>query len=134
MNRLSEITERIKGTSAEPWEWSKFCKPNGGPIKTIEDLIDILALSARKSDSIELWGVTLEENDGDSKALVVCYTGNGPHSGVNSKFIAHSRSDIPYLLERILDAETILKKIQDESIEIHEVEAADDYFKRWEKC
>lgn len=73
-----------------PWTWTHFCKPNGDPILTVEDVAETIAGSAKYSERAELWGVTLADADQheDGRATVVCYTGNGPNAHNNARAIA----------------------------------------------
>jgi hypothetical protein len=80
---MNETTAPTPG----PWNWTAFCKENGEPIKTVQDVADTIAGSAHWSDRAELFGVTLDR-DGDEGKTVVCYTGNGPNAHHNSRVIA----------------------------------------------
>jgi hypothetical protein len=85
-----------------PWIWSFFCKPDGAPIQTVDDVAETIAGSARYSERAELYGVTLNDADqhDDGRATVVCYTGNGPRAHINARLIAAA----PELLDALKDA------------------------------
>ena len=71
-----------------PWTLTYFTKPDGSEIKTPQDCADTVAFSALQCDGTRLWGVTLAEKDSEGRTLVICYTGNGPHSEANARLIA----------------------------------------------
>jgi hypothetical protein len=71
-----------------PWTLTYFTKPDGTEIKTPQDVADTVAHSALQCEGKVLWGVTLGEKDEDGRILVICYTGNGPHSEANARLIA----------------------------------------------
>lgn len=72
-----------------PWLYTNFLRPDGKDIRTVEDVAETVAFSARRSDRAELWGATLDDNpDGDGCPTVVCYTGNGPNAHNNARLIA----------------------------------------------
>ena len=72
-----------------PWLYTNFLRPDGKDIRTVEDVAETVAFSARRSDQAELWGATLDDNpDGDGCPTVVCYTGNGPNAHNNARLIA----------------------------------------------
>ena len=88
---MSEKTARETGApTSGPWEFTYFCKPDGSPIETVEDVAQTIAGSARHSGRADLWGVTLNDakDTPDGKATVVCYTGNGPNAHNNARAIA----------------------------------------------
>ena len=74
--------------STAPWNFTFFTKPDGSEITTPQDVADTVAYSALQCDGATLWGVTLDEKDEDGRGLVICYTGNGPHSEANARLIA----------------------------------------------
>lgn len=73
-----------------PWIFSQFCKPDGTPIETVDDVAETIAGSARHSERAELFGVTLDDaqQHADGLATVVCYTGNGPNAHSNARVLA----------------------------------------------
>jgi hypothetical protein len=82
---------RVDGLHTDgPWADTFFCKPDGSPILTVEDVAETIAGSARHSESVDLYGVTLNDADRnpDGRATVVCYTGNGPNAHNNARVIA----------------------------------------------
>lgn len=81
---MCEAGDRTPG----PWQFTFFCKPDGSPIETAQDVAEVVAGSALKSDRAELFGVTLPRDNPDEPSVVVCYTGNGPNSHNNARFIA----------------------------------------------
>jgi len=82
-----------------PWLNTYFCKPDGEPILTVQDVADTIAGSAHHSERAELFGVSLDDakSDPDGRATVVCYTGNGPNAHNNARLIAAA----PELLEAL---------------------------------
>lgn len=66
------------------WEASKFTKLEGSEIKTVDDVIECLKISATLAGGIELYGVTPKGTD----ETIICYTGNGKTSKANALFIA----------------------------------------------
>jgi len=70
-----------------PWKFTYFSKPDGSDIETPQDVADTVAHSALQGDGTKLWGVTLDEKDEEGRTLVICYTGNGPHSEANARLI-----------------------------------------------
>jgi hypothetical protein len=70
-----------------PWTFTYFSKPDGSDIKTPQDVADTVAHSALSCEGTKLWGVSLDELAEDGSVLVVCYTGNGPHSEANARLI-----------------------------------------------
>lgn len=85
--------------TAGPWEATHFCKEDGEPIKTVEDVIETMGVSARKSGGPILHGVTTEGTD----FLTICYTGNGPKGLVNANLIA-AAPDLLDALDRLYHA------------------------------
>lgn len=74
-----------------PWIFSEFCKADGSPIETVDDVADTVSKSARRSTRAQLFGVSLDDADApDAEGLstVVCYTGNGPNAHNNARLIA----------------------------------------------
>lgn len=84
-----------------PWSYTWFCKPDGQPIETVDDVAETIAGSARHSTRAELFGVTLDDANEDERgqATVVCYTGNGPNAHNNARLIAAA----PDLLQALRD-------------------------------
>jgi hypothetical protein len=70
-----------------PWTFTYFTKPDGSEIKTPQDVAETVASSALKCEGTTLWGVTLDEPDAEGRTVVICYTGNGPHSEANARLI-----------------------------------------------
>ncbi len=70
-----------------PWTFTYFTKPDGSDIETPQDVADTVAHSSLQCEGTTLWGVTLDEKDEHGRSLVVCYTGNGPHSEANARLI-----------------------------------------------
>lgn len=90
----------LDGITAMPWGPSFFTLKSGEPIKTLADVIETMAESARVSGKAELWGVSATEPDGE---VVICYTGNGPKSEAHAKMIANVCNNWPIALERIAE-------------------------------
>lgn len=85
---LQDMNERwLNDHSPLPWTLSNFTKPDGSEIKTSQDVADTVAFSTLQCEGTELWGVTLDEKDAEGRVLVICYTGNGPHSEANARLI-----------------------------------------------
>lgn len=87
------------------WIYSYFCKSDGTPIVTVEDVAETIAGSARHSDRAELFGVTLDDADQheDGRSTVVCYTGNGPNAHNNARLIA-AAPDLLAALDELMSA------------------------------
>ena len=91
----------------EPWVFTRFLKVDGGDIETIDDVVEALTHSARKSDRAELWGVTcgVEQDDPDF-LTVMCHTGNGPTSEERARRIAaehNAHDDLVAVLKKCVD-------------------------------
>jgi hypothetical protein len=71
-----------------PWTAAVFTRPDGTPILTVEHVAETVAHSALAGDRTELYGVVLDDNDESGRAVVVCYTGNGPNAHNNADLIA----------------------------------------------
>lgn len=84
-----------------PWEFSQFTVGDDGEkITTKEQVAKQVAASALHPEgSGELWGVTIPGTN-----VVICYTGNGPHSEANAATIcelANSYDPAPGLKYRL---------------------------------
>jgi hypothetical protein len=108
---LKQIEKLCEKASLGEWDCTIFTKPDGGEIETIEDINLTMALSAVKSEYLNLYGITLAEKDRDGKCKVVAYTGNGPTSLHNAAFIAQSRTLIPSLIAKLREAIAIIKDL-----------------------
>lgn len=99
------MAQETKGPTPGPWHYSVFCKPDGAPIQTVQDVADTIAGSALYSERAELFGVTLDDADQheDGRATVVCYTGNGPNAHNNARAIAAAVTYGLALLRRMVD-------------------------------
>jgi hypothetical protein len=75
LNYIPKITEG-------EWVFTSFCKQDGSPIASSQDVADTISVSALKCDAAELWGVSTPDN------RVICYTGNGPDSKENARAIS----------------------------------------------
>lgn len=72
------------GSTPGPWELSTFTRPDGNPIKTVEDVAHTVSASAMWPGGVaELWGVTIP-----GTTAVIAYTGNGPTREANARLIA----------------------------------------------
>lgn len=74
-----------------PWIFSEFCKADGGPIETVDDVADTVRQSAQRGTRAQLFGVSLDDADtpdAEGRSTVVCYTGNGPNAHNNARLIA----------------------------------------------
>ena len=107
MIKLSEIEEYCGKATDEQFEFTTFSKISGRPIETVDDIIETMSASARKSESVELWGVTTA-NDQQGKYKVVCYTGNGPKSRENAAFISSARTDLPEAVRLLREARELI--------------------------
>ena len=75
--------------SPTPWVLRSFVWKHGKPVFTVEDVAEFLAATARNSRGMRLFGVSCkDEAAGDEP--VVCYTGNGPTSEANARFIVRA--------------------------------------------
>jgi hypothetical protein len=90
-----------------PWEYTEFTKPGGEPIASVGDVAETVAFSARQSQRAELFGVSLSAPGEDRRAVVVCYTGNGPNSHNNARLIAAA----PELLAALNQARAALRML-----------------------
>lgn len=92
--------ELLKAAQAAPqkgWRWTRFTRPDGSPIETVEHVAETTSYSATWSPAAELWGVTFHGDD-----AVVCYTGNGPNSEAHARFLAYLMpQNVIVMLERI---------------------------------
>ena len=93
-----------------PWINTFFCKRDGAPIETVEDVAETIAGSARYSERAELFGVSLDDaaQNPDGRSTVVCYTGNGPNAHNNARLMAAA----PELLKAAHAAYHALKSYQ----------------------
>jgi hypothetical protein len=118
MDRLKEIADRLKAATPGEWNWEG----------------DLLLTSDTQ------YHVVLKPfYDDDTYKISTCVFDN------DKEFIAHSKTDIPYLLTRLHEAEAELKILREDSAELaltksrlHEVEAERDKAKRetldaWDK-
>lgn len=86
--------ERSNGETAvgthTPGTWiaTYFTRPDGEPIRTVEDVVETTAHSARQSERAALFGVILDDADEEDRSTVVCYTGNGPRAEFNARLMA----------------------------------------------
>lgn len=74
-----------------PWIFSEFCKADGSPIETVDDVADTVRQSAQRGTRAQLFGVSLDDADtpdAEGRSTVVCYTGNGPNAHNNARLIA----------------------------------------------
>lgn len=94
MTELEAIAELMDGISPGVWDWTKHNREDGKPTESVEDVVAILALSARKGTGVELHGVGAKQCGED---IVVCYTGNGPRSAANARFLANAPAAIDWL-------------------------------------
>lgn len=93
--RLAEIQEREKAATEGPWDahyLSDDCADIGAGMKHLEDGI----VQAT-------WVCSVESG-------ICCGTPLTTEECANVKFIAHARSDIPWLLAKVEDLQTILKE------------------------
>ena len=81
-----------------PWEANKFTKLDGSQIRTVDDVIECLKISATLSSGVELYGVSLKNDEKN-----ICYTGNGKTSKENALFIAKACNCHEELLEALED-------------------------------
>lgn len=105
--------EAIKSMLAEisqgHWEWSRHNKPDGNPIESVDDVVEVLESSSRKGTGKYLHGVISKENGED---ITVCYTGNGPRSPMNARFLASAPDTIRYLLKCVDEKDKELLSLQ----------------------
>lgn len=123
--KQGELVSEELTHSPLPWDFTWFTKPDGSEIKTPQDVADTCAFSSLQCEGTRLWGVTLAEKDKEGRTLVICYTGNGPHSEANARLItaavnalnitqpaAAIRALIPTQPEELSDAEA--QKVADD--------------------
>lgn len=89
--RLDEIRQRAEKATPEPWEHT-----------------------FGSGDSGNNHNVRFGDNQNQFIARIVSGRGNGGHSeeACNANFIAHARSDIPWLLDRIEKLERLAGKVR----------------------
>jgi hypothetical protein len=96
---------QLKATPG-PWEFAEYTKPDGSPIKTVEDVAEATSHSALKGGLAELWGGSAVV---DGEEVTVFYTGNGPTSQANAHLIAAA----PDLYEANTKQAVLIRKAQD---------------------
>ncbi len=112
MSKLEEIKERVANATEGPWEFR-----------------DAIALygNERIHDLYQRFRVYIKETN--SSWIADC---GGSNAG-NAYFIAHARSDIPYLLDEIeklkADAELVRKRVTDWLCDKHKIAALE-----WPEC
>lgn len=84
--------EKEQAPTAGEWQFTEFCRHDGQPLRSVQDIQDTLAFSAGRSDRIALFGVSLNDADEDGRSTVVCYTGNGPNAHNNARLIACTKA------------------------------------------
>jgi hypothetical protein len=103
-----------------PWVFTWFAKPDGSEIKTQQDVADTVAHSALQPGGVTmLWGVTSQDVDEQGRVLVICYTGNGPHSEANARLIAAAINALN-ITQPIASAEPIGQGPTDSPVSEHE--------------
>lgn len=96
---MSEPTPR-------PWNFTFFCKEDGNPIVTAGDVAETISVSVFKSDTGELWGISVPGED----PVVICYTGNGPTSKANAAHIVTCVNSHELLVEACKNANKFFRK------------------------
>lgn len=97
-NGIKAIEAMLSGISSGQWDWTNHKPERGGEIKSVEDVVELLAASARKGEGLYLHGVGAKENGED---IVVCYTGNGPKSAANALFLASAPYSMRWLIAEV---------------------------------
>ena len=116
---LKAIDELMDGISPRPWDWTSHKREDGKPIQSVEDVVGILALSARKGVGLELHGVGAKQNGED---IVICYTGNGPRSAANARFLANAPAAIDWLCIALREKEAEVEALREELLESKKLE------------
>lgn len=92
-----------------PWIFSEFCKADGSPIETVDDVADTVRQSAQRGTRAQLFGVSLDDADApdaEGRSTVVCYTGNGPNAHNNARLIAAAPDLLAALKEALSELAT----------------------------
>jgi hypothetical protein len=110
---MEAIRELMAVISPGKWDWSRHNREDNKPPESIEDIVEILAQSARLGKGLELHGVIGKEGAED---IMVCYTGNGPHSAANARFLANAPEAIRWLLDFSRAAMVRLEEAEKDSV------------------
>lgn len=113
-SRLAAIKERVEALSNIPeWTAYRMVHEDTGELLTPEQLGEYVKnavkVSAAVSGSHEFLFVSVETPNGPRD---VCHVGNGPQSPVNAQFIAHARSDVPYLLDLLASQVEVIQQLR----------------------
>jgi hypothetical protein len=100
--RAAGDREVVMKHTTTPWVATRFNRPDGSPIETVEHVAETTAASAFHSDKAELWGLTADGSD-PSGAPVIAYTGNGPTSRENAHAIARAVNSHADLVNALAD-------------------------------
>ncbi len=100
--RLAEIKERTEKATKGPWEWSIFDESMAGLMGPDGEFDHVLSCGPCKSCQ-----KTLKENK-DKKFFGSCTVPQEP----DAMFIAHSRDDIDFLLEKISEKDARIQELE----------------------
>ena len=102
---FESIQRRVDAASEGPWESSKGANADGATLATTgAHKAAFLALSLN-DDTSPLWLVA-------SPDVIPAATGDGPRAKANAEFIAHARTDVPYLLALVREQATRIKQVE----------------------
>lgn len=90
------IKNLFDGITESSWEWAEFFPSEGKYFLSVSELCAFMAESAKKSDSLDLYGVVAKEPNGQ---VTICFTGNGPKSKAHANFIGNAPAAIKHLLD-----------------------------------
>ena len=110
-----DVKRLLAEATPGPWDNTFYCKRDGSPIETIEDIREIVAGSVDYSARTELFGVSLQDADDDGLCTVICYTGNGPNAHNNAALIAAAPTIAAAYIEqceRVRVLETVISLIE----------------------
>lgn len=91
---IAEIERLLSASTPERWEWAKY---ESDSLQAAQELLAKSAAHAPESHT--LWGVTSLDNAGQER--VVAFTGNGPTSEENARFLANAPDAIRWLIAQL---------------------------------
>ncbi len=102
---IAKLRELHAACRSEQWCNAEIVRrEDGQPYESQEEILDGLRVTLSKSETTRLYGVTLETEDADGSAPVVCHTGNGPTSAAHAEFITCVKNWLPQLLDDFEEA------------------------------
>lgn len=117
---MKEIAELMDAISPGPWEWTSHKPERGGEIESVEDVVELLAKSARQGSGLYLHGVGAKQGGED---IVIAYTGNGPRSAENARFLSCAPKIIDALLAESARLRAEVERMKKDCAWTQEVEA-----------